>query len=213
MHASKQKTANLRKLKNGQNVQNLALLSEVTGWSSTYPRSSPPWQWDAFLVTWSSCPWAPQPALSPFEVMLGLKQEVGKWQNLKQASAHDHGITTTASCPLHRHLAPAPGQDSKHPQLDHLLGVIWGSYLSNEELLAGLGNGTIMPLGPINCVFGSLAVTCKVTHAQRQERSTRAAVLLRKPELLMYKLISTQGHQQIQLCCNFLPHKAVVHPL
>lgn len=203
--------ANLRKLKN---VQNLAPLSEVTGSSSTYPWSSSPWHWDAFLVTWSSCPWASQPAFSPFEAMLGLKQEVGKWQNPKQASAHIHGITTIASVPstdtclLHHDRTV-----STHNWMHHLLGIIWGSYLSNEEELAGLGNGTIIPLGPINCIFGSLAVTCKVIHAQRQERSTRAAVLLGKSELLMYKLILTQGHQPIHLCCNFLLHNAVVHPL
>lgn len=82
--------------------------------------------------------------------------------------------------------------------------------LSDEEGLVGLGYGTAVPLSSLNHTSGSLVVVCKDRQAGREGRGVRAEVFSAQVAFdILCKLVLARDHQQIQLCCNLLPHRNV----
>lgn len=104
---------------------------------------------------------------------------------------------------------PIPSTDTascKHPQWDHPLRTTRG-FTSQQWGRAGrAGEQHGNTIKPHKCASDSQVVIRKVVPALREGRKTMARVFPGRLQLLMCKLLLTHGQQQVQLCCNLLPH-------
>lgn len=156
-------------------------------------------------------------AAHPQHAHAGRRGEFCSWEQTRGAHRSGHhrrlllprvqeqpstsGLLTPCSC---------PGNTCQRSQRWSILWEqTWEPQLSDEEGLAGLGYGTAVPLRPLNHTAGSLVVVCKDRQAGREGRGVRAEVFSAQVALVLCKLVLALNHQQIQLCCNLLPHRNV----